>query len=681
MTAYYLSPSGSDSANGLSTATPWLTRGHANSNTVAGDTIYHLSGGTWNDQYYNIAHEIHLDVYNGSDRAIFDADGFNPGTNHADISLSGANSTVNLIDVSNNRSGNDHTDGGRGIEYAASGIQITNCRIHNTHAVGMIRNFSGDDILIQDTILEQIAQGYSGGIWSGGSTAAGDSNPVDNYTVRRVQVFEVYGEALSAYTFNATNRCTGILMEDNDVFAGAAAGIYLNGVNGATVRRNTIIGTSNTDYHRFTGYCGYGLGLDNESASNTTNNDTKWYLNLVAYQQPGFLIGRGVGTAITNLHIAHNTWVDCKQTVGCGATGAGDFTGAGNIFRQNASILISGTASHDNGTDVPSSGVWDLDENFWDGGGEHANLNHASDFSDSAWMPFKTTGWQSVAAFDDITVEDFRPTTRVTGTQFTNPDTSSNWADFESSANFIEAGALAFSSGTPEEPIVTTGALLFPPGYAPTDGGAVVPGGKLRFYRTGTTTDQNTYSDSTLSTPNANPVVLNSEGYLDTLIYGDPNTGYNYRVRLLNSSDVEIWTEDDVLVDGADTATLVTGSFTGTLTGYASGPTGTVNYKVTSDSSGVGKIVVLSLSAGISGTSNATSMTMTGLPVAVSPSTAVFIPTYIIDAGANAAGAAQIAASGTTITFYKGTAPPSASGFTGSSTKGLDSGWQLVYAL
>lgn len=93
---------------------------------------------------------------------------------------------------------------------------------------------------------------------------------------------------------------------------------------------------------------------------------------------------------------------------------------------------------------------------------------------------------------------------------------------------------------------MSDGMLLFPIGYAPTSDGAVVPGGKLHFTRTGTSTAQDTYSDSALNSANANPVVLNAEGYLDTKIYGDPDTGFNYRVRLTDANDVEIWSVDDV---------------------------------------------------------------------------------------------------------------------------------------
>lgn len=100
---------------------------------------------------------------------------------------------------------------------------------------------------------------------------------------------------------------------------------------------------------------------------------------------------------------------------------------------------------------------------------------------------------------------------------------------------------------------MATGSLLLPPGYHPLIDGAVVPSGKLQFYRTGTTTPQDTYSDSTLTTPNANPIVLNATGGLDTLVYGDPG-GYNYRMRVLSSADAVLDTHDDIVLDSAVTS-------------------------------------------------------------------------------------------------------------------------------
>jgi len=227
---------------------------------------------------------------------------------------------------------------------------------------------------------------------------------------------------------------------------------------------------------------------------------------------------------------------------------------------------------------------------------------------------------------------------------------------------------------------MSTGSLLFPVGYAPLDGGAAVPSGKLYFSRTGTATAQDTYTDSALTTANSNPVELNAEGYLDTLVYGDPSTGFDYRVKFTTSADVQIWQVDDVVVDGADTASFTSGSFTGTVTGYATPPTGTVTYRVFGSSDGTGKTVTLYIASAITGTSDATAMTMTGLPAAVTPSIAVSVPTIVTDNGTVVIASASIAAAGTTITFACDQ-PFSSTGFTASGTKALAAGWTISYPM
>lgn len=228
---------------------------------------------------------------------------------------------------------------------------------------------------------------------------------------------------------------------------------------------------------------------------------------------------------------------------------------------------------------------------------------------------------------------------------------------------------------------MSTGALLLPPGYMPLDdNGDPVPSGKIYFYRTGTTTAQDTYSDSTLDTANANPVVLNSSGRLTTLVYGDSASGFDYRIKLTTSADVQIFQLDDLVVDAADSATYSEGSFTGTLTGMSASTTGTVTYRIVANSAGTGKLCYLHVASAITGTSNTAAMTMTGLPAATSPSVTVRAACFLRDNGADEVGAADIAASGTTITFLVNT-PLDAAGFTASGTKGLGGGWGIVYRL
>lgn len=64
----------------------------------------------------------------------------------------------------------------------------------------------------------------------------------------------------------------------------------------------------------------------------------------------------------------------------------------------------------------------------------------------------------------------------------------------------------------------------------------LLPGAKLYFRQTGTSTPQNTYQDEALTVPHANPVVADGAGVFAP-IYLDPSLP-NYRVILADSSDV-----------------------------------------------------------------------------------------------------------------------------------------------
>ncbi|TXH43637.1 MAG: hypothetical protein E6Q97_33795, partial [Desulfurellales bacterium] len=91
--------------------------------------------------------------------------------------------------------------------------------------------------------------------------------------------------------------------------------------------------------------------------------------------------------------------------------------------------------------------------------------------------------------------------------------------------------------------------------------GHPMSGAKLYFYITSTTTPVDTFSDSALTTPNANPVVADSAGRFGE-IYLTPST--TYKAVLKDSSDVTIWTADPVTgylwTDNATTARTAIGA-------------------------------------------------------------------------------------------------------------------------
>lgn len=122
----------------------------------------------------------------------------------------------------------------------------------------------------------------------------------------------------------------------------------------------------------------------------------------------------------------------------------------------------------------------------------------------------------------------------------------------------------------------------------------------------------------------------------------------------------------------ADLPSYGDGSFTVTGTGFSgTAPTGTAVW------ARYGNIVVLTLPA-LSGTSNATSFTLTGLPAAIQPVRPNNIMcNFLEDNGTATTGAASV--SGSAITFFKGTSTSAT--WTASGTKGLTAGNTIAYQI
>lgn len=307
--------------------------------------------------------------------------------------------------------------------------------------------------------------------------------------------------------------------------------------------------------------------------------------------------------------------------------------------------------------------------------------------------------------------------------------------------------------------------------------GLLLPGAKLTFSRTGTSTLQNTYQDILLATPHANPVVADASGVFAP-IYLDPSLP-NYRVKLTTSADVQVYQVDDfpsnqnaaqtfdlvatapelvfeetdassnnkkwrlraqaevfsleilndaesvatsllsigrsgtssgtvtllpstsgsinflpsasgnldVLAGGIglfryksrEIATSLDGFFTGTFTGFSGATTAQVQYQAIGlpTALGVAGLVILTIPA-FTGTSNATTMTMTGIPSYLAATTGQLCHVFVTDNGSNVAGNARIVTSAAqTLTFGVGAA---IGGFTGSGTKGFPGEYiQLIY--
>lgn len=132
-----------------------------------------------------------------------------------------------------------------------------------------------------------------------------------------------------------------------------------------------------------------------------------------------------------------------------------------------------------------------------------------------------------------------------------------------------------------------------------------------------------------------------------------------------------------LLISSGIAPSVVSGSFTPTWTGFSVDPTGDIFYTK------IGGLVILQADAiGMTGTSNATGMSITNLPAILRPGTSPEARgvCMVTDNGAQAVGAFNFAASAGTIKFWKGTAPPNDAGFTNAGSKGLCPYQTLVYS-
>lgn len=77
-------------------------------------------------------------------------------------------------------------------------------------------------------------------------------------------------------------------------------------------------------------------------------------------------------------------------------------------------------------------------------------------------------------------------------------------------------------------------------------------GGRLRTFLGGTTTPAAVYTSSAGTTPQTNPIILNSRGEAD--VY--PVAGQAYKYQLEDAQGAVIWTIDNVVVGGAGTGSM-----------------------------------------------------------------------------------------------------------------------------
>ncbi len=124
--------------------------------------------------------------------------------------------------------------------------------------------------------------------------------------------------------------------------------------------------------------------------------------------------------------------------------------------------------------------------------------------------------------------------------------------------------------------MTVTGALLFDQcRQFLTDGALPLGGGLVTFYKAGTNTKQDTFSDQAFMNPNPNGITLNAAGRFadpDTgepiSIYVDPSKAFKIRVQDSDGVDVKGWPLDNVTALGFNPSTLVETDTSGSQVAY-----------------------------------------------------------------------------------------------------------------
>lgn len=93
--------------------------------------------------------------------------------------------------------------------------------------------------------------------------------------------------------------------------------------------------------------------------------------------------------------------------------------------------------------------------------------------------------------------------------------------------------------------------------------GNPLAGGKLYTYAAGTTTPLATYTDASGGTPNTNPIILDSRGEANVWLGAS-----TYKFVLTTSTNVEVWTVDNVQTDYADALSDLSASSGASLVGF-----------------------------------------------------------------------------------------------------------------
>ena len=360
MTTYYVSPTGSNSNNGTSLATPVLTITKGLSLTISNhsDIVYVMTG-TYVETLTINQSGITLSAYPGN-TPIIDGQTTLPRWDwEALIYVAGNYNNISGLEVKNSNI-NGVRSGGWGMVVAGHHNTLGKMNVHHTWDSGV--KIQGDYNIIEDSLIWQsvINNSHSDGSvmggWGAGLSAARNNNAsalipgITSYPIlRRNKVFNNWGEGVICFE---ADHCT---MEDNIVYDNWTTNLYLSDATNSLVQRN-IVYVSSQPAIPTRNNSRPGLTLTDEvaavprSANNTIVNNLVYNAAFESFTWTGV-----ANSGLNNVLIANNTIVDGNLYVGAG--------GGNNIVNVNSQIrnnIITGT-----GSTVPSNRGITFSNNNW----------------------------------------------------------------------------------------------------------------------------------------------------------------------------------------------------------------------------------------------------------------------------------------------------------------------------
>lgn len=407
---YYVRNGGDDTADGLSHDTAWATLDRIREfDFAAGDRVVFHEGDRWQGQLIvdwagtadkrTIVGAYHLE--NGSPawgfetgRPVIDGTDEIPGQYDGLIRVSASRVRIENLEIVNSE--------GRGIQFenAADG-EVVNCVVSNAYKSG-IKFVDSDRALIARNDVTNAGRAHpeDGTVWGGAiELVASDDGYISGNAV-----WETYGEGI-----NVNDGSTGAVIEDNNLFAIRAVGIYLDVAPDTTVRRNLVVGTSNSEFWRSGNATGAGIALNNESyhyasgggslAHSVQTRGAKIYANLVANTSSGIAFwGQLEATSFEDVLVFNNTFVDNDVQV----RAQGKPKPGGNLVNNILLSLSPGTRDVD-GAELRGMSAANNYLSQGDPGGDWSDAGNRYQGITLARM----TGWRSVTRRGRISWRDF----------------------------------------------------------------------------------------------------------------------------------------------------------------------------------------------------------------------------------------------------------------------------------